>query len=145
MASWRTQVICRDRASGYAEGGRLGAPDAIQVADRFHLLQNLTQAVDRVVCAHRGCLKDRSEAEAVAQTRPSTDGEQGRRADHRTTGARPPRQLPHRAYAATFFLLAIPVGVFTAVRIAAFGVDETGRRLTLLYIPSLSRQATRPG
>ncbi|MCM4078719.1 transposase [Paractinoplanes hotanensis] len=75
------QVICRGRASGYAEGTRLGAPDAIQVADRFHLLQNLTKAVDRVVRAHRACLKDRPEAEAVAQPRPSTEGEPGHRAE----------------------------------------------------------------
>lgn len=36
-------------------------------------------------------------------------------------------------YAATLFaLLAVPVGVFTAVRIAAFAADERDRRLTLL-------------
>lgn len=43
------QVISRDRGGSYAEGGRLGAPDAVQIADRFHIVKNLTECLDQVL------------------------------------------------------------------------------------------------
>lgn len=41
------QVVARDRSTEYARGTAMGAPDAVQVADRWHLLLNTRQMVER--------------------------------------------------------------------------------------------------
>ena len=43
------EVITRDRSNDYAEGASRGAPDAVQVADRFHLLTNLREMLQRLL------------------------------------------------------------------------------------------------
>jgi transposase len=43
------EVISRDRSDQYAAAARDGAPQATQVADRFHLVKNLGDAVQRVL------------------------------------------------------------------------------------------------
>lgn len=40
-----TEIISRDRASLYAQAAKNAAPKAVQVADRWHLLHNLTEAL----------------------------------------------------------------------------------------------------
>ena len=41
------ELVARDRSTEYARGVSLGAPQAQQVADRWHLLTNIRQAVER--------------------------------------------------------------------------------------------------
>ncbi len=46
------QLVSRDRAGDYASAAASGAPQATQCADRFHLLQNLGEALEGVLARH---------------------------------------------------------------------------------------------
>ncbi|MEV7570559.1 hypothetical protein AB0O60_35965 [Streptomyces tanashiensis] len=49
--------MCRDRAPFFAEGAAARAPQAVQVADRWHLWHNVGEAAERAVAQHRRCLR----------------------------------------------------------------------------------------
>ena len=57
VAAWLAQhptitVVCRDRSDLYADGIRRGAPGAVQVVHRFHLVHNLHQALEAFLINH---------------------------------------------------------------------------------------------
>lgn len=64
------EVVARDRYRPYIEGATAGAPGAVQVADRFHVLKNLYDAVERAVEHNRHALRESDDA--------SEEGEEGR-------------------------------------------------------------------
>lgn len=62
------EIATRDRSATYAEAIRKGAPSAIQVADRWHLLANLTDAVERVLNNRQSQVREAASVVIKAQT-----------------------------------------------------------------------------
>lgn len=72
LAAWLRQyptirIVARDRAGVYAEAATKGAPQASQVADRFHLLRNLADTLLPVVEQHVTAVRE------ATRSRPSSE------------------------------------------------------------------------
>lgn len=84
FAQWLQQhpevrIISRDRGGDYAAGARRGAPQAEQIADRFHLLQNAGEVLERCLTRHHAALTQAARAlasaDATARTTKRTPAE----------------------------------------------------------------------
>ncbi len=72
FASWLkehpgVEIISRDRGEEYTKGASQGAPQAVQVADRWHLLLNLREALMRAVDRHHAGVLEAARAVAAGQ------------------------------------------------------------------------------
>jgi transposase len=72
FASWlkahsEVKIISRDRGDEYIKGATQGAPQAVQVADRFHLLVNLREALMRAVDRHHAQVQEAVKTVANSQ------------------------------------------------------------------------------
>jgi len=62
------EIVSRDRGEDYAAAARLGAPQARQVADRFHLTKNLVEVVEVVLARCRAEIRRASQPEQAQAT-----------------------------------------------------------------------------
>src|SRR3954470_7834044 len=83
------EVIARDRSTEYGRGAAAGAPKATQVADRWHLLLNARQMVERWLAGAHARLRrlpgvpSAGEPARRARASPRTRAEAAASADHR--------------------------------------------------------------
>ncbi|MFC5911309.1 ISL3 family transposase [Streptacidiphilus monticola] len=81
FAAWlrehpHVKLICRDRGGSFADGAQRALPGVPQVADRWHLLDNLATAVERAVRRHRGCLRPLQPPVPDSEPAPETSAQQ---------------------------------------------------------------------
>jgi len=69
------EIIARDRWAAYAQAATAGAPGARQVADRWHLLKNLREVVERLLTRHSSEVRVALQQAPEAVTEPSQPAE----------------------------------------------------------------------
>lgn len=131
LAAWLrehpgAELVCRDRGGAYAEAVRTAAPNAVQVADRFHVWKNLCEAVEKCVVLHRACpLEPTSDKEPDQATSVLREATASAAVPDKGEGVRVAKR--RERHAAVHELLAKGVGISAIAQ--ALGLDrKTVRR-----------------
>jgi transposase len=84
LASWlrrngkEVAIVSRDRSGAYADGIRAGAPGAVQVADRWHLIVNASGALRQVLDRYQAHLREAARLCASRAGAPASTARRGR-------------------------------------------------------------------
>lgn len=96
LAAWLTahggaqlEIVSRDRGGAFADGIRQSAPQVVQVANRFHLVRNLGQALDRLLIREHRVLTRVAEAIWRSSNSRGITSEPGKTASGAASGAAP--------------------------------------------------------
>lgn len=148
------EIICRDRSAVYIEGATTGAPEAVQVADRWHLLKNLSDHLVRLLERHAKCLyaapepppavteptgKENPEEETAEEkvaVKPLPKAEQARQATRKRRLAR---------YEAVMKLHQAGVSQREISRRLGIGRNAVGRYVNAGAFPEMAQRKKKPG
>ena len=131
------QVISRDRGGDYAAGAHLGAPHAMQVADRFHLIKNAGEVLERLLTRHHLIL-----TQAAASLSPADASPRQRRnspLEQHQHDARRGQRLANYTQAVALFEQGMPVR-----QVARETGLARGTVLSYLRTATFPEQAPRP-
>ncbi|MEO7272538.1 MAG: transposase [Vicinamibacterales bacterium] len=144
-------IISRDRHGPYAEGVRRGAPQATQVADRFHLVLNLHGAVEQALSQQRPSLIVPLGAPAAAVTSdtppPSAPPRRRRSAvlAHQQRIAQERRALQLERFALVKRLQLAGRTASAIMRETGIGRASVHKWVRLRDLPTRNQMAPRPG
>ena len=150
LARWRQQhpelaIVSRDRAGAYAEGIRQGAPQAIQVADRFHLHTNITAALERYLTRKHAALRQAAQ-HSPATVGPALDEPPPDAVSPLTSREQPERRARRLArYEEVVALRARGASICTSATQVGIGQRTVKRWLQAGHFPERRRRSERPG
>jgi transposase len=156
LAAWLTAhpgvtTISRDRHGRYAEGARRAVPHAVQVADRFHLVRNLRQAVERELALHRRDLRVSLPSQTVPAAKPQ--GEKNTKqirvcsqvVEHRQEGVEQWRQEKLQLFETIQQMKAAGMKVSEIAGYLGINRRRIDKWVRLEEFPERSRMDPRPG